>query len=417
MSIEEWLTTHGISTEDLIEVEYARAQLPPVHLSSFRHDDCIGAVDVLSASHEAASSNSVAPGHERILSASFDGAVRIWNLSGQILATSEGASVSDELGNRRLADGRLPELLATKFISPTSVVASGWRSYLRIWGYQEDSHASAGSKASLVPTLDLHGHAMSVNSLAVHSRSKRILSASDDGTAMIWSISAKEAPAADPSFLETTVPSNKRRKTNSGTTMTRGPIQTLNGHKASVKGITFHPKDPTVAYSASADSTVKTWDLETAQAVQSRTPGGPHTLHRSIYAMKDLGLVVTGTSDRRVLLMDPREDAARQHVGSLQGHQNAVTSTDGDPESEYGICTASFDGCVRLWDVRVAQDPVGERNGSTYKIPREGKGSRCDRIPGGEGVRLFSVKWDKHVGVISAGEDKRVQIDRVSRSG
>jgi hypothetical protein len=30
----------------------------------------------------------------------------------------------------------------------------------------------------------------------------------------------------------------------------------------------------------------------------------------------------------------------------------------------------------------------------------------------GEGFKVFSVNWDKEVGIVSAGEDKRVQINR-----
>lgn len=417
VSLDDWLNTHGVSTEDLVEVEYARALLPPTRSGTFQHDDCVGAVDVFSASHASASPDALSAGHERILSAGFDGSVRVWNMSGQKLATSEGAIAPDEFGNRRLADGRLPPLVAAKFITPTLIVAGGWRSYLRLWKYQEDEDASAGGKAKLIPTLDLHGHKMCVDTIAVHSPSKRILSGSEDGKAMLWSTSAKEAPSADPSLLPSSSSSNnKRRKLDTPSTMTRGPLQTLDAHKSYVKGVTFHPNDATVAYTTSSDSTVKTWDLETARAVQSKAPGGPYTRHRSIYAMKELGLVITGTEDRRILLMDPREDAARQNVGSLYGHQNAILGIDGDPESQYSICTASWDGCVRIWDVRAGQDPVSERRRSTYKIPREGKGSNCDRIPGGQGVRVWSVRWDRHVGIVSGGDDKRVQIDRIGRS-
>ena len=99
------------------------------------------------------------------------------------------------------------------------------------------------------------------------------------------------------------------------------------------------------------------------------------------------------------------------------GHKNAVVSLDGEPGGEYGICSGSWDGCVRVWDVRVATDAVAERKGSTYKIPRTGKGGKCDQIAGGEGVRVNSVRWDAEVGIVSAGADGRVQVDRVGRGG
>ena len=411
-SLEEWLSAHGASAEDVLQLEYIRAQLPPTYVGSFKHDDWIGAVDVASAeSHQ-----NVQPGHERILSGSFDGCVRVWNMSGQCLATSDGSAPPDEYGKKRLPDGRLPQLLAARFVSHTSVVASGWRAYLRMWNYEESESAVGGESANLVPSMDLYGHKLAVNSLAVDRGSERVLSGSDDHTAMLWTTSATDAPAAEPSLISEQSSSRKRRKLNPVTTLTRGQLTTLSGHKSSVKGAVFHPSDSSVAYTCSMDGTMKTWDLETSTPVQSKLPGGPHTQHRSIYAMRTLGLVATGSADRKIFLVDPREDAVRQSVGTLTGHQNAVTCLDGDPGSEYGLCSGSFDGCVRIWDIRVAQDPASERRGSTYKIPRHGKGARCDRIEGGEGVKIFGVKWDPRVGVVSVGENKMVQIDRVSRS-
>ncbi|KAL9060313.1 MAG: hypothetical protein Q9162_000717 [Coniocarpon cinnabarinum] len=411
ISLDEWLAAHGTSTEEILDVEYARAQLPPRFQSSFQHDDWIGAIDVLSST--SALSQTAQPGHERILSGSYDGSVLMWNMSGQCIATSEGAEAPDEHGNRRLADGRQPMLITAKFLSPSQVVASGWRSYLRIWDFEETADASTGGGGKFTPSLDLHGHRMAVNDLAVHD--SRILSASTDSTAMLWRADAEDAPEADTAVMPSSS-SNKRRKLNHAKTQARGPLNTLAGHTAKVTGVVFHSNDASVAYTAAQDSTVRTWDLETAQAVQSKTPGGPHTPHRCIHNMKELGLVATGTDDRRIILMDPREDAVRQSVGTLMGHHNAVVALDSDPESQYGIASASHDGCVRIWDIRVASDPVSEKRGSTYKIPRTGSGNKCDRIPGGEGVRLHAMRWDRNVGIVSGGVDKRVQIDKCGRS-
>jgi ribosome biogenesis protein YTM1 len=51
---------------------------------------------------------------------------------------------------------------------------------------------------------------------------------------------------------------------------------------------------------------------------------------------------------------------------------------------------------------------VGE---AMYVIERENR-EGAKRPVGGEGVKVFGVVWDKEVGIVSAGEDKRVQINR-----
>lgn len=53
---------------------------------------------------------------------------------------------------------------------------------------------------------------------------------------------------------------------------------------------------------------------------------------------------------------------------------------------------------------------VGE---SVYTISRESQKGEGRRV-GGEGVKVFGVCWDADVGVVSAGEDKRVQVNRGS---
>ncbi|KAI5293385.1 WD repeat-containing protein 12, partial [Ascosphaera acerosa] len=61
-----------------------------------------------------------------------------------------------------------------------------------------------------------------------------------------------------------------------------------------------------------------------------------------------------------------------------------------------------------------AEGVVGE---SVYTITRKsvedaGAAAGAARRVGGEGVKVFGVCWDKEVGVLSAGEDKALQINR-----
>ena len=50
---------------------------------------------------------------------------------------------------------------------------------------------------------------------------------------------------------------------------------------------------------------------------------------------------------------------------------------------------------------------------SSFVIEREsGKAEGERRRVGGEGVKVFGVCWDEGVGVVSGGEDKKVQVNR-----
>ena len=43
---------------------------------------------------------------------------------------------------------------------------------------------------------------------------------------------------------------------------------------------------------------------------------------------------------------------------------------------------------------------------------REGRGRRDRSDVPGRGAKVFGVAWDRHFGIVSAGEDKTVQINR-----
>ena len=93
-TLEEYLTSQGLSSETTLELQYIRSLIPPLFEASFEHDDWVSTVDVLSETSPAGTwgSNTIGLGQERILSGSYDGLLRIWNKSGQAIVTSPPAS-------------------------------------------------------------------------------------------------------------------------------------------------------------------------------------------------------------------------------------------------------------------------------------------------------------------------------------
>ncbi|OJD31056.1 microtubule associated protein [Diplodia corticola] len=415
-SIDDFLTANGISAEATLTVEYVRALVPPVHVASLEHDDWVSDVDVLSRhSHAAQWSNRTVPeGQERILSACYDGLLRVWNPStSQVVATSPAAG------------GHTSYATSAKFLSSTSLVSAGADRTLRVWKYSEAPGDSLAS-SSLTPTLELYGHKASVDSVAVHAPSSRILSASADGSAGVWSTTPADAPAAPTNLLpNASTHSSKRRKVASKESQQapgkpaaqRGPLQMLNGHTAPVSAAIFAPTDPTVAYTTSWDHTLRTWDLPTGTSVDTRTTAQSLL---SLCALPELRLLAAGTSARHITLFDPRVDARSVAVLTLRGHSNAVVALSPRPGDSYGLVSGSHDGTCRIWDVRSVSagvktdgDAGGGRIGeSLYRITRESVEGDSERRAGGDGVKVFGIAWNQDVGIVSAGEDKRVQINR-----
>lgn len=403
-SIDEYLTANGISAETTLEIEYVRALIPPLHIASFQHDDWVSATDVLPTTSPATcwtSGATVAKGEARILSGSYDGLLRIWNMSSETIATSPAAADG----------GHSSSIKAAKFVSPNQIVSAGLDRTVRLWKYSEGDEFSG----KISPQLELYGHKSGIESLAVHAPSNRLLTASLDHSVGFWSTKKTDAPAAPENLLSSNVArTSKRRKLNTSvSTPQRGPLALLVSHTGPVSGAIFDARDSTVGYSTSWDHSLRTWDLVTGSLVDTRTTS--HSL-LSLEHLPDLHLLAAGTSARHITLIDPRTSATTLAAMTLRGHTNSVVSLARDPQSTYGLISGSHDGTCRIWDIRSTKtDKDGMVGESVYTISRkslEEEGKSDSRRVGGEGVKVFSVCWDQTVGIVSAGEDKRIQINR-----
>jgi ribosome biogenesis protein len=336
-------------------------------------------------------------GQERILSGSYDGLLRVWNMSSQAFATSPSAKDG----------GHTSSIKSCKFLSANTIASAGYDRCVRVWKYTED-----GTTGNLAPGLELYGHLGSINRLDVHGPSHRILTGSDDHQVGFWSSKKGDAPAAPTGLtLQAAGKTSKRRKlSTSVSTAQRGPIALFPGHTGPVTATIFDPKDHTVGYSTSQDHTLRTWDLTTAALVDTRTTSHPLF---SLCALPPHHLIAVGTSARHITLIDPRASTTRTTAMTLRGHANMVVALVRDPTNSYGLLSGSHDGTCRLWDIRASRtDQDGAVGSSTYTISRDtAKGENGLRVAG-EGVKVFDVCWDETVGIVSVGEDKRVQINK-----
>ena len=53
----------------------------------------------------------------------------------------------------------------------------------------------------------------------------------------------------------------------------------------------------------------------------------------------------------------------------------------------------------------------GQVGDSIYNIYRDSARGKAQHSHG-EGVKVFDVRWDKDLGIVSASEDKRVQVNK-----
>ncbi|KAK5064214.1 ribosome biogenesis protein ytm1 [Exophiala bonariae] len=389
-TLDEYLSKNGLSTETTLAIEYVRARIPPQYIASYEHEDWVSDVDVTSSDNP------------RILSASYDGLLRVWNTSSQVLATSPGPR----------AGGHSSFIKSAKFISPKQVVSGGFDRTVRLWKYAEEAD---GFAASLTPSLELYGHKASVDSVNAHETSGRILSASADHSVGFWSTRKSDAPPAPEELIpRTTTKDGKRRKLNPDISLPqRGPLALMQQHTGPVSGAVFDANDATVGYSASWDQTVRTWDLVTAALVDTRTTSSALFC---VEHMPNLHLLAAGSVSRVIKLVDPRASATTVAAMTLKGHKNSVVSLARDPSNDYTLVSGSHDGTCRVWDVRsTQQEKEGLVGQSLYTLPRASLKGGPNPVSG-DGVKVFGVCWHKDVGILSGGEDKVVQVNSGGKS-
>ncbi|KAI0388893.1 WD40-repeat-containing domain protein [Xylariaceae sp. FL0594] len=412
-SLQEYLETNGLSAEETLTIQYVRSLIPPVYQASFEHNDWISAVDVLSATSRAGvwSGEKLALNQDRIVSASFDGLLQIWDPSGKFIASSG-------------AGGHTASAKAVKFLSSTQIASAGLDRTVRIWKYAE---SEGGLQGTLKPSLELYGHKASVDALDVHGPTSRVLSASADGAVGLWSTSKSSAPAAPADLLPGAGASESKKRKLSGASAApqRGPLSIMPIHNSAATAVCFDPTDATVAYSASQDHTIRTIDLTTAKVENVITTSHPllamTPLQRNPGSPSSSVLLAAATAARHITLVDPRVSANTVSVLTLRGHKNMVSSLAASPENDYSLVSGSYDGTCRIWDLRSVRAGTKTEGGgsvseSVYVIERESlKAVKQRKTAGdvsGRGVKIFDVAWDKTFGIVSAGEDKMVQINR-----
>lgn len=356
-SIEEYLKKKQLSCEAILSIEYIRSTFPPTNDALLEHPDwvsCVKAVD-----------------SEIILSGCYDGISRLWNGNGEIISQTERHN---------------GPVKCVRWVEKNRFVTSSMDQTIKLWKLKKKSNATTLCRC----ILEMKGHTMSVESVAVDLQTRKLLSAGADGNIGIWDIEENE------SIIENGEKSIKKRKENElkSKIIIKNPISMIQGHSSSSSDIIFDSKDYTVGYSVGMDHHIKTWDLITFSNVDTRVT---QDALFSICSIPALSLLACGSSSRHILLHDPRVSLKSTAIQTLKGHTNFVVSLSPCSKNDYTLISGSHDSLVKIWDIRAP-------NGSLHSIKRES---------GKNDTKVFSVDWSNFFGIISGGEDNHLQIDQI----
>lgn len=206
----------------------------------------------------------------------------------------------------------------------------------------------------------LVGHSHWVNSVVYSPDGKKVLSASDDKTIKEWKLETGRCVqnlVGHSSFVTSSVYSTDNRKilssSGDGTVKewdleTSRCIRTLVGHSGVVTSVVYNPNNRKIL-SASGDETIKEWDIETGRCVRTLS-GHSAWVTYAVYS-PDSKKILSASVDKTIKEWDVNTGKC---IHTLVGHERDVNhvlySADGRK-----ILSASRDGTIKEWDVESSQ--------------------------------------------------------------
>lgn len=213
----------------------------------------------------------------------------------------------------------------------------------------------------------------------------------------------------------------------------------LNGHKGAVLDLQWS-RDSRNIFSASADMTIASWDLETGSRIR-RHEGHEELINCLDVARRGQELLISGSDDGSIGIWDPRQKAAVNYVETefpitavvlaeagnqlysggidndikvwdvrklgvlytLMGHTDTITSLEASPDSQF-LLSNSHDSTVRTWDIRPFAPT--DRSVKTY-----------DGAPAGLEKNLTRASWSISGDKIAAGSGDRTVVIWETRTG
>jgi WD40 repeat protein/serine/threonine protein kinase/energy-coupling factor transporter ATP-binding protein EcfA2 len=339
------------------------------------------------------------PDGQRIVSASVDNTVRVWNADGsgepRILRDHDTAVYSVAFS----PDGR-------------RLVATFWDNTVGVWN-------ADGSGEPLI----LYGHDDAVIAAAFSPDGQRIVSASYDKTVRVWNADGRGEPLIlrghDEAVVSVSFSPDGRRLVSASEDKTvrvwnvdgRGATLILRGHDDGVRSVTFSPDGQRIV-SASYDKTVRVWNADGS--------GAPLVLRGHDEAVMaaafspDGQRIVSASRDRTVRVWGCNGSGERL---VLRGHERVTRSAAFSPDGRR-IVSASYDKTARVWNADGSGEPLVLRghDGVVVSASFSADGQRIVSASDDHTVRVWSAKAG---GVLSTlrGHDQEVWSASFSADG
>jgi WD40 repeat protein len=364
-------------------------------------------------------SPSFSPSGTRIVTASEDSTARVWSKS------------TDGKWRSVVLSGHTAALSSATFTSDGDIVTASWDKTVGVWNRGENGewhrviltgHQNTISSVSIAPdgtivtasldkttrvwgrgapggwnSLALTGHRGQINSAGFSPDGSRIVTAAEDGTARVWSLSkyvtleghqgAVNSAAFSPDGMHiVTASSDKTARVWSHGKDGAWTSIALKGHQGAVHSAAFS-LDGARIITASDDCTARMWKQGENGAWHMYSSAMDHqAIVFSAAFSSDGKRIVTTPRNRAALVWSRGKNGAWSSV-TLEGHKEPVVSASFSPNGAL-IVTASWDKTARVW----AQGRRGVWT-STVLVGHEALLNSASFSP--DSAQIVTASWDK----------------------
>ncbi|XP_008468889.1 ribosome biogenesis protein WDR12 homolog [Diaphorina citri] len=312
-SVTSFLESKGISSENVIDVEYLESTPTPSPLDCILHDDWVSAIDF----H-----------NDWILTGCYDHSVHIWTRRGEHKLNIPGHGGPVKGVAWLYNDGK-----DAAFISVSTDQTA------MIWEWKVESN-------SIECIHVCRGHERGLETVTVSESRQQFATGGWDCLLKIWSADISKE-RGDPSENGDEGTTSKKRKKEYSSASSRTPLITLKGHKEAISAVQWTAVDEIIT--SSWDHTLKIWDAELG-GMKSEIVGNKSffDVHYSPLSK----LVITASADKQIRLYDPKVKEGAIVKSTFSSHKEWVQSVRWSPIDPQLFVSASFDNSVKLWDLR-----------------------------------------------------------------
>jgi len=177
-------------------------------------------------------------------------------------------------------------------------------------------------------------------------------------------------------------------------------LRTLSGHQAAVWGFSFSPDGKTVA-SASKDKTIKLWSV--ADGKELRTLSGHQDEVYSVSFSPDGKTVASASKDKTIKLWSVADG---KELRTLSGHQDVVRGVSFSPDGKT-VASASKDKTIKLWNVADGKElrTLSGHQDVVRGVSFSPDGKTVASASGDKTIKLWSVADGKELRTLSGHQD------------